>query len=101
MKISAQKCLPNFRERLNRVRTANSTDHICVVFYRSAEFPNSAFEKKWEFTIPTAEKNISFYNNILSHSDNASCKLAFIDAAEFGNSAEPREWQQYYTYANP
>ena len=28
--------------------------------------------------------------NFLSLSDNASCKLAFIDAAEFGNSAEPK-----------
>ena len=28
--------------------------------------------------------------NLLSLCDNASCKLAFIDAAEFGNSAEQR-----------
>ena len=47
--------------------------------------------KKREFVIPTAEKNISFCNNFLSLCDNASCKLAYIDAAEFGNSAELRE----------
>ncbi len=55
--------------------------------------------------IPTAEKNSVFSHNILSHSDNASYKLAYIDAAEFlrpfgskqpeverGNSAEQRNF---------
>ena len=41
---------------------------------RISEF---GFWKKWEFVIPTAEKN-----DILSLCDNASCKLAFIDAAK-------------------
>ena len=38
--------------------------------------------------ISTAEKNPILQPNILSLCDNASCKLAFNDAAEFGNSAE-------------